>query len=265
MGVKPGIPPPKPNLIAGTRHMPWWICFRLVPPLGNLPHIFFSTRKMHVFFANPEPFVLILDRLPAGKHDAPVSASRRRLWRRAALISGLFPEASPPGRRHRAVEAEGRGSVFYYPMPDVFPKDCRSPICPGLAELGQRFCIEHRKIEYRKLDGRQPTSAERKFHNKWKEFAQAFLAKQENDLCAGCREQGKDRKATEAYYKCEIRIRLTAPSGRRIVSLSALTVASAGRCTFDSGSERLFGSNLSRAPSTHPVRHGTGYSVFASK
>jgi hypothetical protein len=86
-------------------------------------------------------------------------------------------------------------------MPDVSPKACLSPICPGLAELGQRFCIEHRKIEYRKLDGRQPTSAERKFHNKWKEFAQAFLAKQENDLCAGCREQGKDRKATEAYYK----------------------------------------------------------------
>jgi hypothetical protein len=92
-------------------------------------------------------------------------------------------------------------------MPWAPPHLCIRPHCPGLAESGQRHCIEHRKPVYRKQDGKQPTSAERAFRKGWDAFATTYLA--EHGTCADC-----SNPATEVYYS--LRARFTAQEAPRI-------------------------------------------------
>ena len=67
--------------VASVRHMLWWSCLCLLPLQGNQFQIFFRAGKMHVFFANPKPLVLIPDRFTADLADplghAPVSLKFR--------------------------------------------------------------------------------------------------------------------------------------------------------------------------------------------
>jgi hypothetical protein len=84
-------------------------------------------------------------------------------------------------------------------MPWLPPHQCSWPDCRGLQENTQRFCIEHRKLVYRKEDRKPATHAERAFAADWQNFSTAYLSRPENKLCINC---GK-REATDVYYSTE--------------------------------------------------------------
>ena len=60
--LKSGTSQPKRNLIPSLRLLLHWSRFYLLPPLRNNSQILLRTRKMDVFFANPEPSFSVGDR-----------------------------------------------------------------------------------------------------------------------------------------------------------------------------------------------------------
>src|SRR5713101_5755341 len=97
--------------------------------------------------------------------------------------------ASSPIRKtsHAGPEPKTRERNIAF-MPWAPPHPCSWPSCPGLAELDQRFCIEHRRTTYRKVDDRRVTPAERAFSAIWQEFSTTYLSRPENAACVDCGE-----------------------------------------------------------------------------
>ena len=83
-------------------------------------------------------------------------------------------------------------------MPWGAPHGCARPGCRGLAEIGQRFCIEHRKPIYRKVDGGRVSRNEKEYALKWQAFSAAYLSRSENKHCVDCGEP-----ATEVYHSIQ--------------------------------------------------------------
>jgi hypothetical protein len=125
-------------------------------------------------------------------------------WRRREPLETLASVISRirTGRTGSPAELDRRirnGVLF---MPWSAPHPCGRPLCPGRAESGQRFCIEHRKPVYRKVDGYRVTRAERVFNAVWREFSASYLARPENELCVDC-----GQPANDVYYSIRAEFR----------------------------------------------------------
>lgn len=71
-------------------------------------------------------------------------------------------------------------------MPRRALTPCSAPGCPELT-AGRRYCLKHRKAEYRRIDAVRPSAAERGYTSpEWKALRLRVLTR--DPLCVVCRQ-----------------------------------------------------------------------------
>jgi len=79
-------------------------------------------------------------------------------------------------------------------VPTKLRTACKHPLCPKLAEPGERFCADHKRDDRRRQDQERGSAAQRGYNARWRRYRERFL--REHPLCVECLRAGRATPAT---------------------------------------------------------------------